>query len=147
MISLIAFILKLLFAAIMGGALVYNPGKIRDESQILYAALVSIMAVTLVSLGRFYVDSAQAIVTGAGIFTVITAVIYMTKDIDFDTRLLYIFSGIIGIICGTGHIFYAIVFTIIVYILLHQGHKFLQGGIQDTVQDDLVETEVTELKN
>ncbi|NOZ08346.1 MAG: hypothetical protein GXO91_05660 [FCB group bacterium] len=136
MFSLIAFILKLLFGAILGGALAYEPGKIRSESRILYSALISLIAVSLVSISGFSSDNSAGFVLGASIFTVITAVILLTRDQNFDQRLLYIFSAVVGIICGTGHIFYGIFFTIIVYLVINMGHQLFENNDIEPDTDD-----------
>ncbi len=137
MFSLVAFILKLLFGAIMGGSLAYHPGKIRDESKILYSALISLLAVSLVSIAKFSSVNSTGFVLGAAIFTVITAVILLTKDQELDQRLLYIFSAVIGIICGTGHIFYGVFFTIIVYLIFNMGHKLFNTPDIDMQIEDV----------
>jgi len=136
MLSFIAFILKLLFAAFLGGVLVYKPGRIKDETQIMYSAMIAIIAVTLISVSTLFPETAVGAITGASIFAIVIGIILLTRDMEFEVRLLFLFSSIIGIICGSGHIFYGIIFSIVIYIILHNGHRFFDKEKSSTKQDD-----------
>ncbi|MBC8479429.1 MAG: hypothetical protein H8D46_03100 [FCB group bacterium] len=135
--------MKLLIATALGGILVYRPGKIKDETKILYSALISLIAVALVGTAKAYQDSGSGFEISASIITVVIAVILLTKDMDFDSRLMYVFAVIIGVICGMGHVFFGIIFTIIVYLILHQGHHFLGSIHKDGKPESGNETKKT----
>ena len=56
---------------------------------------------------------------GFGILAVIMCSIFISKNLSFGKRMIWILSSVIGIIIGSGFFIQAILLTILVYYIVH----------------------------
>ena len=125
MFGFIAFGFKLLFAAIAGGALSYIPGKKNQNHKIVETSLICIFGAAILGLTSQLHFGEFNIVTGIGILAVIMGIISISKNLDFINRMVWLFSGVSGMIIGAGYIVQAILLVALVYIILRNSEQLL----------------------
>ena len=126
MFSFISFALKLCFAAFFGGVIAYTPGRARDEKSILYSSLISVVASALMGISVQVTDNAFGFIAGGSIIAVLLSVVLLTQKMEFEKRLMFLFSGICGLLSGASYILHAGVFTILVYLIYYKGEHLLE---------------------
>ena len=136
MFGLIAFGFKLLFAAIVGGALSYIPGEETQEYKIVETSLICIFGAAILGLTSQLHFGEFNIVTGIGILAVIMGIISISKNLDFINRIVWLFSGVSGMIIGAGYIVQAILLVALVYIILRNSEQLLNYFDQETEDPD-----------
>ena len=136
MFGFIAFGFKLIFAAIAGGALSYIPGEESQNYKIVETSLICIFGAAILGLTSQLHYGEYNIVTGIGILAVIMGIISISKNLDFLNRMVWLFSGVSGMIIGAGFIIQAILLVGLVYIILRNSKKLLNYFDQDTEQTD-----------
>jgi len=136
MFGFIAFGFKLIFAAIAGGALSYIPGEETQNHKIVETSLICIFGAAILGLTSQLHYGEYNIVTGIGILAVIMGIISISKNLDFINRMVWLFSGVSGMIIGAGFIIQAILLVGLVYVILRNSKKLLNYFDQDTEQTD-----------
>ena len=125
MFGFIAFGFKLFFAAIAGGALSYNPGEETQNYKIVETSLICIFGAAILGLTSQLHFGELNIITGIGILAVIMGIISISKNLDFINRIVWLFSGVSGMIIGAGYIVQAILLVALVYIILRNSEQLL----------------------
>ena len=136
MFGFIAFGFKLLFAAIIGGALNYIPGEETQEYKVVETSLICIFGATIVGLTSQLSGNGYNFAMGFGILTVIIGIISISKNLEFKNRIIWLFSGTSGMIIGSGYIVQAALLVLLVYIILRNSEKLLNYFDRDSEQSD-----------
>jgi len=136
MFGLISFGLKLFFAAIAGGAISYIPGKDNQNYKILETSLICIYGSAILGLTSQLNYGEYNIAMGIGILSVIMGILSISKDLDFINRMIWLFSGVSGMIIGAGYIFQAALLVSIVYFILRNGEQLLNYFDKQTEEPD-----------
>ena len=136
MFGFIAFGFKLIFAAIAGGALSYIPGEESQNYKIVETSLICIFGAAILGLTSQLHYGEYNITMGIGILAVILGIISFSKNLDFLNRMVWLFSGVSGMIIGAGFIIQAILLVGLVYVILRNSKKLLNYFDQDTEQTD-----------
>tara|TARA_Y100000590_G_C15218611_1_gene825345 strand:- start:71 stop:517 length:447 start_codon:yes stop_codon:yes gene_type:complete len=134
MFGFIAFGFKLLMAAIAGGALSYMPGEETRNHKMVESSLICIFGAAILGLTSQLHFGEFNIVTGIGILAVILVIISISKKLDFVNRMIWLFSGVSGMIIGAGFVLQALMLVGLVYIILRNSEKLLNYFDQDTDQ-------------
>ena len=119
MFAFIPFGLKILLASIIGGAISYVPGKSENNQSIIDTSLICIFSSSIIGLTKQYMNNGDHYSMGFGIFAVIMVSIFISKNLSFGNRMIWILSATIGIIIGSGLIVQAILLTTLVYYIVH----------------------------
>jgi uncharacterized membrane protein YhiD involved in acid resistance len=138
MFTFIAFVLKLLFAAVLGGVLPYESEKANGDVNIQYSSMFSVLAAALLGLGKQLTPDNFYLFAGFAVVSLFISVVYLTKSMEMKSRLIFLLSLMIGIIIGAGYILRAIVFTAVVYFILRQGDSLL-SHLNPEIDDDSYE--------
>ena len=136
MFGFIAFGFKLLFAAISGGALSYIPGEETQNHKIVETSLICIFGAAILGLTSQLHFGEFNIVTGIGILAVIMGIISISKKLDFINQMVWLFSGVSGMIIGAGYIVQSILLVALVYIILRNSEQLLNYFDQDAEGPD-----------
>ena len=136
MFGFIAFGFKLLFAAIAGGVLNYIPGEETQNHKIVETSLICIFGAAILGLTSQLHFGEFNIVTGIGILAVIMGIISISKKLDFINRMVWLFSGVSGMIIGAGYIVQAILLVALVYIILRNSEQLLNYFDQEAEGSD-----------
>ena len=136
MFGFIAFGFKLLFAAIIGGALNYIPGDETQEYKVVETSLICIFGAAIVGLTSQLSGNGYNFAMGFGILAVIIGIISISKNLEFKNRIIWLFSGSSGMIIGSGYIVQAALLVVLVYIILRKSEKLLNYLDRDSEQSD-----------
>ena len=136
MFGFIAFGFKLLFAAIIGGALNYIPGEEEQEYKIVETSLICIFGAAIVGLTSQLSGNGYNFAMGFGILAVTIGIISISKKLEFKNRIIWLFSGTSGMIIGSGYIVQAALLVVLVYIILRNSEKLLNYFDRDSEQSD-----------
>jgi uncharacterized membrane protein YedE/YeeE len=136
MFGFIAFGFKLLFAAIAGGALSYIPGEETQNYKIVETSLICIFGAAILGLTSQLNLGEFNIVTGIGILAVIMGIISISKKLDFINRMVWLFSGVSGMIIGAGYIVQALLLVGLIYLILRNSDDLLDYFGQETEKPD-----------
>ena len=140
MLGFIGFGFKLLLAAIIGGALSYVPGKSENEQKIVESSLICIFAASILGLtSQFHIyESNMGMGLGiVGVFLVLTS---LSKHLDFAHRMLWLFSGAVGMVLGAGFFLQAVIFAGLIYLILQNSDKvfnYLEPEKSDTTDNSI----------
>jgi len=138
MFGFIAFAFKLIFAAILGGALSYiikTNSEAEDHSEMVNMAMVSVLATSLVGLTVQLPNDFRGFAVGAAIFTVLHVTNSIIKVEELSYRLQILFASIIGIIVGAGYILQAAILCFILFIILNNSGSLLSTFTSDSKDD------------
>ena len=136
MFGFIAFGFKLLFAAIIGGALNYIPGEEAQGYKVVETSLICIFGAAIVGLTSQLSGNGYNFAMGFGILAVTIGIISISKNLEFKNRIIWLFSGSSGMIIGSGYIAQAALLVVLVYIILRKSEKLLNYLDRDTKQSD-----------
>ena len=136
MFGFIAFGFKLLFAAIIGGALNYIPGEEAQGYKVVETSLICIFGAAIVGLTSQLSGNGYNVAMGFGILAVTIGIISISKNLEFKNRIIWLFSGSSGMIIGSGYIVQAALLVVLVYIILRKSEKLLNYLDRDTEQSD-----------
>ena len=136
MFGLIAFGFKLLFAAIIGGALNYIPGEEAQEYKVVESSLICIFGAAIMGLTSQLSGNGFNFAMGFGILAVTIGIISISKKLEFNNRIIWLFSGLSGMIIGSGYILQATLLVGLVYIILRKSERLLNYLDRDTEQSD-----------
>jgi hypothetical protein len=138
MFGFIAFAFKLIFAAILGGALSYiikTNSEMEDHSEMVNMAMVSVLATSLVGLTVQLPNDFRGFAVGAAIFTVLHVTNSIIKFEELSHRLQILFASIIGIIVGAGYILQAAILCFILFMILNNSVSLLSSFTSDSKDD------------
>ena len=136
MFGFIAFGFKLLFAAIIGGALNYIPGEDAQGYKVVETSLICIFGAAIVGLTSQLSGNGYNFAMGFGILAVTIGIISISKNLEFKNRIIWLFSGSSGMIIGSGYIVQAALLVFLVYIILRNSEKLLNYLDRDSEQSD-----------
>ena len=136
MFGFIAFGFKLLFAAIIGGALNYIPGEEAQGYKVVETSLICIFGAAIVGLTSQLSGNGYNVAMGFGILAVTIGIISISKNLEFKDRIIWLFSGSSGMIIGSGYIVQAALLVVLVYIILRHSEKLLNYLDRDSEQSD-----------
>ena len=136
MFGFIAFGFKLLFAAIIGGALNYIPGEEAQGYKVVETSLICIFGAAIVGLTSQLSGNGYNFAMGFGILAVIIGIISISKNLEFKNRIIWFFAGSSGMIIGSGYIVQAALLVVLVYIILRNSEKLLNYLDRDSEQSD-----------
>ena len=136
MFGFITFGFKLLIAAITGGALSYIPGEDAEEHKIVETSLICLFGAAILGLANQYPGAEYNFSMGIGILAVIIVIISISKNLEFKNRMIWFFSGTIGMIIGSGYIIQGAFLTVLVYIILQHSERLLSYLDWDSEQSD-----------
>ena len=125
MFGFIAFGFKLLFAAILGGALNYIPGEEAKEYKIIETSLICIFSAAIMGLTSQLSGNEYDFAMGFGILAVTIVTISISKNLDFLNRIMWLFAAAAGMIIGSGYILQAALLSALVYIILRNSKGLL----------------------
>ena len=136
MFGFIAFGFKLLFAAIIGGALNYIPGEESQGYKVVETSLICIFGAAIMGLTSQLSGNGYNVAMGFGILAVTIGIISISKNLEFKNRIIWFFSGSSGMIIGSGYIVQAALLVFLVYIILRNSEKLLNYLDRDSEQSD-----------
>ena len=136
MYGFIAFCFKLIFAAIAGGALNYIPGKESEEHKIVETSLICIFGASVLGLVNQLSGNGSNFAIGFGILAVIIGTTFISKNLDFKSRIIWFFSSTSGMIIGLGFIFQAAILIALIYIILRNSETLLNYLDRESDQSD-----------
>ena len=125
MFGFIAFGFKLLFAAILGGALNYIPGEETQQYKVVETSLICIFGAAILGLTNQLSGNGYNFAMGFGILAVTIGIISISKKLEFKNRIIWLFSGTSGMIIGSGYIIQAGLLVALVYIILRNSVRLL----------------------
>ena len=117
MFGLITFALKLVIAAIFGALLSYSPKKKLIEEEIIRSSLLCLFGAVITGI-LVQLNIENNFSAGLGIIAVLFTIISLTQNNAFSKRIIWIFSGLVGVIIGLGFIFKAIVLLFLLYYIV-----------------------------
>ena len=136
MYGFIAFSFKIIFAAIIGGALNYIPGKESEQHKIIDTSLICIFGASILGLVSQLSGNGSNFAIGLGILAVIIGTIFISKNIEFQNRIIWYFSSASGMIIGLGFIFQAAILIALIYIILRNSETLLNYLDREYDQSD-----------
>ena len=136
MFGLIAFGFKLLFAAIVGGALNYIPDEEAQGYKVVETSLICIFGAAILGLTSQLSGNEYNFAMGFGILAVIIGIISVSKNLEFRNRIIWLFSGTSGMIIGSGYIIQAALLIGLVYMILRNSERLLNYLDRDLEQSD-----------
>ena len=136
MYGFIAFSFKIFFAAIVGGALNYIPGKESEQHEIIETSLICIFGASIMGLVSQLSGNGSNLAIGFGILAVIIGTTFISKNLDFKSRIIWFFSSTSGMIIGLGFIFQAAILIALIYIILRNSETLLNYLDRESDQSD-----------
>ena len=136
MYGFIAFSFKIFFAAIVGGALNYIPGKESEQHKIIETSLICIFGASILGLVNQLSGNGSNFAIGFGILAVIIGTTFICKNLDFNNRIICFFSSASGMIIGLGFIFQAAILIALIYIILRNSETLLNYLDREYDQSD-----------
>ena len=136
MFGFIAFSFKIIFAAIVGGALSYIPGKESERHQIIETSLICIFGTSILGLVNQLSGNGSNFAIGFGILAVIIGTTFISKNLNFKNRIIWFFSSTSGMIIGLGFIFQAAILIALIYIILRNNETLLNYLDRESDQSD-----------
>ena len=125
MLGLISFGLKIIFASIIGGALNYIPGESGNSNNIIETSLICVFSASLMGLVRQFVDKGEYIAMGFGVLAVVIVVISISNNLEFEKRIIWLFSGVVGMIIGSGFFIQACLLGALIFLILRNSENLL----------------------
>ena len=136
MYGFIAFGFKIIFAAIVGGALNYIPGKESEQHKIIETSLICIFGASIMGLVNQLSGNGSNLAIGFGILAVIIGTTFISKNLEFKNRIIWFFSSVSGMIIGLGFIFQAAILIALIYIILRNSETLLNYLDRESDQSD-----------
>ena len=136
MYGFIAFSFKMIFAAIVGGALNYIPGKESEQHKIIETSLICIFGASILGLVNQLSGNGSNFAIGFGILAVIIGTTFISKNLYFKNRIIWFFSSAAGMIIGLGFIFQAAILISLIYIILRNSETLLNYLDRESDQSD-----------
>ena len=136
MYGFIAFGFKIIFAAIVGGALNYIPGKESEQYKIIETSLICIFGASILGLVSQLSGDGINFAIGFGIISVIIGTTFISKNLAFKDRIIWFFASVSGMIIGLGYIFQAAILIALIYIILRNSETLLNYLDRESDQSD-----------
>ena len=136
MYGFIVFSFKIIFAAIVGGALNYIPGKESEQHKIIETSLICIFGASILGLVNQLSGNGSNLAIGFGILAVIIGTTFISKNLEFKNRIIWFFSSASGMIIGLGFIFQAAILIALIYIILRNSETLLNYLDHESDQSD-----------
>jgi hypothetical protein len=126
MFGFISFAFKIIFTAIISGAVSYAKSKEeRTEAFVVLTSLIGVLSASIVSLTSQFPGESIGFSYGLSTFAVLVIVNSLTKKNCIEDRMILIFSSILGITIGSGFVLYAIVLCVLVYFMMTSSRELL----------------------
>ena len=125
MLGLISFGLKIIFASIIGGALNYIPGESENSKNIVETSLICVFSASVMGLSRQFADKGEYIAMGFGFLAVVIVVISISKNLEFRKRIIWLFSGVVGMIIGSGFFIQACFLSALIYLIFRNSENLV----------------------
>ena len=125
MLGLISFVLKIIFASIIGGALNYIPGESENSKNIVETSLICVFSASVMGLARQFADKGEYIAMGFGVLAVVIGVISISKNLEFGKQIIWLFSGVVGMIIGSGFFIQACFLGALIFVILRNSENLL----------------------
>ena len=145
MIGLIAFSFKILFASVLGASLNYIPGKEGDGSSILETSLICILSSSILALTKQFSNANEYVAMGFGVLSVAILIVSISKNLEFEDRIVWLFAAIIGMIIGAGYFLQASFLCVLIYIIMHNSENIFK--YMNKHPDDLADRNIEKLSN
>ena len=123
MFEFISFGLKIILASIIGGALNYIPGDSDSTQNIVKTCLICIFSASVLGLARQFSYKGEYLVIGFGILAVLIVVNSISKKLDFEENIIFLFAAVIGMIIGSGFLIQACLLGGMIYLILHNSEN------------------------
>ena len=81
-------------------------------------------------------DQIVGVVAGASVITAIGTTLFLSKASDINSRIVVVFSAVIGMIVASGLIFQAIAFTIFIIIIIKYRNTILDSLKIEEVEEN-----------
>ena len=151
MLSFISFGIKIILAAIIGGAFSYSPKGNEKKEEILDTSLICIMSASVMSITKQLAFSKDYYLMGFAILSLTSIVLYISKNLTLADRINWVFVSIIGIIIGVGYFLQAIILTLLIYYILNNKEDVLDFMYKnDEINDGIIKDSIdldSEIKN
>ena len=118
MFGFLSFGIKIIFAAIIGGAMNYIPDELENSQNIVETSLICIFSASVMGLTRQFSDKGEYFAMGFGLLAVVILINSLTKNFDFGKRIISSFVAVIGMIIGSGFLIQACLLGALVYLIL-----------------------------
>ena len=125
MLGFIIFSFKIIVSAILGALISYNPKDDYKKSKIIETSLISIFSTSVIALTKQLSVNGDNLSMGFGLLTVFISIIFLSKSLAFEKRIIWYFAAIAGSIIGSGYIFQASILILLIYIILHNSETLL----------------------
>lgn len=129
MIGFITFAFKLIFSAIIAGALSYmNRAYIEagDGHEMISFSMTSLFATSLVGITFLLPSEIKSFSIASAIFIIIYVVNSFSLTANNLVRICFLFASILGIIIGLGYVLHAILLCLILYMILNNSKSLIQ---------------------
>ena len=128
MFEFIAFIFKIGFATFFGALINYpfDGQKINNE-KVIYSAFISLFSCSMIGMAIQFPMGIAGVATGASVIAVIGTTLFITKDVDIDSKVIFIFSAVIGMIIANGLVFQAIIFSVFIIFVKKYSNTILDS--------------------
>ena len=126
MLGLISFCFKILFASILGASLNYRPNEDKNNVDLLETSLICILSASILGLTCQFSNNNEYLSMAFGVLAVVILIISISKNLMFKSRIVWIFSSIIGMIIGAGYFVQASILCLLVYFIIHNNQNLLE---------------------
>ena len=114
MFEFLAFIFKIIFASFFGALINFSFEKDQlNNEQILHSSLVALFSCSIISMSLQFPEGVVGIVTGSSIIASLTTTLFISKEVDINSKIVFIFSSVIGMIIANGLIFQGIAYALL----------------------------------
>ena len=129
MFEFIAFILKILFATVLGGLVKFKFDVNSDQknNDIILSSMLALFSSSMLGMSLQFPNEILGMVSSASILACIGTTLYITKNKNIEDKIIYLFASLIGLISGGGLVFQAILFTIFIVLLKRYSNDLLES--------------------
>ena len=125
MFTFISFVVKIVFASILGGAINYVPGKTVKDEIIVRSTLICLLSTSIISITKQLSPGSDYSLVGFGIVSSLFVVLIVSGKLNFIDRVILIFICVLGIVIGVGYFFQAIMLALLIYYIIHNAKDVL----------------------
>ena len=115
MINFLAFTFKLVFSGTILLLFAYLVKKDKDE--IIKISLIGVLSTALIAIVTQLPSDTSSFPIGISIFTVLFITNSLSQNEVFQSRIIFLFSSILGIFIGLGSIVQSFIILIIIYVI------------------------------
>ena len=117
MFGFISFGLKIILSSIIGGAINYIPGDSDNTRNIIKTCLICVFSASVLGLTRQFSYNGEYLTMGFGILAVVIVVNSISKNLDFEEKIILLFAAVIGMIIGSGFLIQACLLGGMIYLI------------------------------